>query len=101
MHAGNSCTCELSAQRLLLRLQPRRKFEPQKTMSLHEGAPAEFPAAGETAAPSQNAKAIAPPKSTDSVDFTTIDQLIEDGEDVEANFQLSNLYWKQPESQSQ
>jgi lipoprotein-anchoring transpeptidase ErfK/SrfK len=66
-----------------------------------EGAPAEFPAAGETAAPSQNAKASLPAKSTESVDFTTIDQLIEDGEDVEANFQLSNLYWKQPESRPQ
>ncbi len=36
-----------------------------------------------------------------SVDFSTIDQLIIDGEDVEANFQLSNLYWKRPEIRDQ
>ena len=35
------------------------------------------------------------------VDFSTIDQLILDGEDVEANFQLSNLYWKRPEIRDQ
>ena len=35
------------------------------------------------------------------VDFSTIDQLIADGEDVEANFQLSNLYWKRPEIRDQ
>ncbi len=34
-------------------------------------------------------------------DFSTIDQLIADGEDVEANFQLSNLYWKRPEIRDQ
>lgn len=35
------------------------------------------------------------------VDFSTIDQLIIDGEDVEANFQLSNMYWKRPEIRDQ
>ena len=39
--------------------------------------------------------------SNEPVDFTTIDQLIADGEDVEANFQLSNLYWKRPEIRKQ
>ncbi len=35
------------------------------------------------------------------IDFVAIDQLIADGEDVEANFQLSNLYWKRPEIRKQ
>ena len=39
------------------------------------------------------------PAST--VDLSSIDQLIVDGEDVEANFQLSNLYWKRPEIRNQ
>jgi lipoprotein-anchoring transpeptidase ErfK/SrfK len=60
---------------------------------------AAFPAADETTAPSR--KSGSPAKSVESVDFTAIDQLIEDGEDVEANFQLSNLYWKQPETRPQ
>lgn len=60
---------------------------------------AAFPAAEETAAPPRNTGSKA--KSAETVDFTAIDQLIEDGEDVEANFQLSNLYWKQPETRPQ
>ena len=49
-------------------------------------------------------QAITPQSTTtagEPVDFTTIDQLITDGEDVEANFQLSNLYWKRPEIRDQ
>ncbi len=51
--------------------------------------------------------AITPQSKTPSadavepVDFASIDQLINDGEDVEANFQLSNLYWKRPEVRQQ
>jgi len=47
------------------------------------------------------AKSGGPPQSADRVDLSTIDQLIVDGEDVEANFQLSNLYWKRPEIRNQ
>ena len=42
-----------------------------------------------------------PAESEAPLDFTAIDQLIDDGEDVEANFQLSNLYWKRPEIRAQ
>ena len=37
----------------------------------------------------------------DLLDLSDIDQLIAEGEDVEANFQLSNLYWKRPEIRDQ
>lgn len=37
----------------------------------------------------------------DLLDLSAIDQLIDEGEDVEANFQLSNLYWKRPEIRDQ
>lgn len=47
------------------------------------------------------APAAKAPNSTEAVDLTEIDRLIEDGEDVEANFQLSNLYWKRPETRPQ
>ena len=40
-------------------------------------------------------------ETTEPVDFSAIDQLILDGEDVEANFQLSSLYWKRPEIRDQ
>lgn len=65
-------------------------------------APAAMPAEGNSKSPEQgeeNSEKSAKPVS--KVDFTKIDQLIEDGEDVEANFQLSNLYWKQPEVRPQ
>lgn len=51
----------------------------------------ETPAAG---------KAVAA-KATGEIDLTEIDQLIANGEDVEANFQMSNLYWKRPEVRKQ
>ncbi len=55
--------------------------------------------------PAKPAPASASPDHTsasdDAFDFTAIDQLIAQGEDVEANFQLSNLYWKQPEIRKQ
>lgn len=37
------------------------------------------------------------PAGGDPFDFTEIDQLIANGEDVEANYQLSTLYWKRPD----
>lgn len=43
----------------------------------------------------------APEKTAPMVDLTEIDQLIANGEDVEANFQMSNLYWKRPEVRKQ
>lgn len=43
----------------------------------------------------------APADTEAPLDFAEIDQLIADGEDVEANFQLSNLYWKRPEIRDQ
>jgi len=45
--------------------------------------------------------AKSPAASTEAVDLTAIDKLIADGEDVEANFQMSNLYWKRPEIRKQ
>lgn len=39
--------------------------------------------------------------TNEPIDLTAIDQLMNDGEDVEANFQLSNLYWKRPEVRKQ
>lgn len=64
-------------------------------------APA-FPKAQETAVPTKSSKLGDKSKTAaEQVDFTAIDRLIEEGEDVEANFQLSNLYWKQPESRPQ
>ena len=57
--------------------------QPQSTLRLSNSAKARMAAANEP------------------VDFAAIDQLIADGEDVEANFQLSNLYWKQPEIRKQ
>lgn len=38
----------------------------------------------------------APSLAALEADLAKIDQLIADGEDVEANFLLSNMYWKQP-----
>lgn len=60
-------------------------------------------AAGEQAAPPATASpSKSLPSATDEpADFTAIDQLIAEGEDVEANFQLSNLYWKRPEIRKQ
>ncbi len=48
----------------------------------------------------QRSKTV-PADSDAPLDFAAIDQLIADGEDVEANFQLSNLYWKRPEIRDQ
>jgi lipoprotein-anchoring transpeptidase ErfK/SrfK len=48
--------------------------------------------------------ALAPPaglKAAAEIDLTEIDRLIASGEDVEANFQMSNLYWKRPEVRGQ
>lgn len=67
-----------------------------------EAAPSVFPETEESADSVQLNKSPAKAKATAGpVDFTAIDRLIEEGEDVEANFQLSNLYWKQPESRPQ
>lgn len=57
--------------------------------------------ADESAAPKA---ALVPPagqKPDANIDLTEIDQLIASGEDVEANFQMSNLYWKRPEVREQ
>ena len=42
-----------------------------------------------------------PAAGKEAVDFTEIDRLIAEGEDVEANYQLSNLYWKRPQIRDQ
>ncbi len=47
------------------------------------------------------AETPAPEKAAAQIDLTEIDQLIASGEDVEANFQMSNLYWKRPEVRKQ
>ncbi len=62
--------------------------------------PAEPPQPASRGATAPRSK-TAPAGTQSAVDFTAIDQLIADGEDVEANFQLSNLYWKRPEVRSQ
>ena len=54
--------------------------------------------------PASPKAALAPPagqKAGAEIDLTEIDRLIASGEDVEANFQMSNLYWKRPEVRQQ
>lgn len=55
----------------------------------------------EAAAPNAAPVPPAGQKAAAEIDLREIDQLIASGEDVEANFQMSNLYWKRPEVRKQ
>lgn len=85
-----------------LKAPPQEEIKTAANDSASEDQAAAFPEAQATAAPTKSSESgDKPMAAAEQVDFTAIDQLIEEGEDVEANFQLSNLYWKHPESRPQ